>query len=79
MAQCMELVYDISRDICAKIDYSKTLLTSNTKFIAIEEKVPVILRNEQFEQNKNKLKRQLIAKNKDVEPYKVCDFYNKYF
>lgn len=72
-------VDDISRNICAKIDYSKKLLSGNPQFIAIEQKFPVILKNDRFEQNKNKLKRKIMAKNKDIEPCKVIDFYNKYF
>lgn len=72
-------VKDIPKDICDKISHSRDLLIENPKFVTFEKKIPVLIKNDNFEQNKRRLKNYLMGKNKDIEPYTVNGFYSTFF
>ena len=67
------------KDICDKISHSRDLLIENPKFVTFEKKIPVLIKNDNFEQNKRRLKNYLMGKNKDIEPYTVNGFYSTFF
>ena len=74
-----ESVNDIPKDICDKISHSRVLLMENPEFVTFENKIPVLIKNDNFEQNKRRLKNYLMGKNKDIEPYTVTGFYSTFF
>lgn len=75
----VENVTNIAKTIQDKIEYSKVLLHSCDNYIHSEESVIVLLNNKNYQEQSNKLRKLLIAKNINIKPYRVCDFYNEYF
>lgn len=70
---------EIAKTIQDKIEHSKVLLRSCDNYIHSEESVIVLLNNKYYQEQSNKLRRLLIAKNINIKPYRVCDFYKEYF
>lgn len=70
---------------CGKSTMSKLLYyifrnaNSCDNYIHSEESVIVLLNNKYYQEQSNKLRRLLIAKNINIKPYRVCDFYKEYF
>lgn len=61
-----------------KIKYSRCLLVAERGFRHFDLDTVVLLKDEKFEQNKNKLMR-LIGNKPILRPLRVNDFYNRYF
>lgn len=72
-------VANIHKSILRKIEYSKRLLQSCENFCHTEEEKIVLLKNQNYQQQSNKLRKLLIAKDRLIIPYRVCDFYERYF
>lgn len=72
-------VANIAKSIIKKIEYSKLLLQSCGNFCHTEEEKVVLLKNRNYQQQSNKLRKLLIAKDRQIIPYRVCDFYERYF
>lgn len=72
-------VDNIRKDIYDKIAHSKMMLQSCDNYCHMEDVVVVLLKDKDFQERYNRLRRQLIAKNFNVKPFRVCDFYNEYF
>ena len=70
---------NIEKTIQDKIEHSKVLLRSCDNYIHSEESVVVLLNNKHYQEQSNKLRKLLIAKNVNIKPYRVCDFYKEYF
>lgn len=75
----VENVANIAKTIQDKIEHSKVLLRSCDNYIHSGESVIVLLNNKYYQEQSNKLRRLLIAKNINIKPYRVCDFYKEYF
>ena len=75
----VENVANIGKTIQDKIEHSKVLLRLCDNYIHSEESVVVLLNNKHYQEQSNKLRKLLIAKNVNIKPYRVCDFYKEYF
>ena len=74
----VETVENISKGIKGKIKHSKEMLLSCENFVHCEETTAILLNNNKFQQQANKLKR-LLANAPHIKIYTVSSFYNEYF
>lgn len=74
----VETVENISKGIKGKIKHSKEILLSCENFVHCEETTAILLNNNRFQQQANKLKR-LLANDPHIKIYTVSSFYNEYF
>lgn len=72
-------VENISKSIFDKISNSMTILKSNANYVQSESFVIILLKDQNFQQQSNRLRKLLVARNKDIKPSRVCDFYEDYF
>lgn len=72
-------VANIAKDIPRKIEYSKLLLQSCENFSHTEEEKIILLKKQNYQQQSNKLRKLLIAKDRQIIPCRVCDFHERYF
>lgn len=71
---------NISKDeICGKIRHSQDILMSCCNFKHFEKKVVVLLKEKNYQQNYNRLRRSLMPRNPNVAPLTVKKFYSDYF
>ena len=75
----VENVDNIAKTICEKIAYSKALLQGYENFVHADDLTIVLLNDEKFQQQANRLRTQLIAKSINIKPCNVAQFYKDYF
>lgn len=67
------------RNIFDKISHSKDFLNVQPTSFSYHPDVVVLLGNDKFQQNSNRLRRMLIPRSMNVKPLRVSDFYVEYF
>lgn len=72
-------VENIARNIQGKIENSKNILCSCDNYIHSEESVVILLNNNKYQEQSNKLRRLLIGKNINIKPFNVRSFYEHFF
>lgn len=72
-------VDNIKQNIKDKINHSRNILTSCDNFVHCIETVIVLLKNENFQQHSNRLRRFLAPISINIEPMNVDGFYEKFF
>lgn len=71
-------VENIKKTIFDKIKHSKDLLMSNPCFVNLDEQTIILLKDQFFEEQSNKLQRLLIAKTRMIKPLRTSDLYRIY-
>lgn len=72
-------VENITKCIFDKILHSKNILKSNINYIHSESIVIILLKDQNFQQQSNRLRKLLLAHTPNIKPLRVCDFYENYF
>ena len=72
-------VENITKSIFGKIRHSMDILKSNLNYIHSESVVIILLKDQNFQQQSNRLRKLLLARTPDIKPLRVCDFYKNYF
>lgn len=72
-------VENITKSIFDKIRHSMDILKSNLNYIHSESVVIILLKDQNFQQQSNRLRKLLLARTPDIKPLRVCDFYKNYF
>lgn len=67
------------RNLSDKIKHSRQLLQSEDTFVHVVESVVVLLSDDNFQQQSNRLRRMMIPKYREIMPMKVEAFYSTYF
>lgn len=75
----VENVENITKNIHEKIKHSLDILKSNINYIHAEDLVIVLLKDQNFQQQSNRLRRLLLARTSNIRPLRVCDFHKDYF
>lgn len=70
---------NIAKDIHNKISHSRDMLKSCDTYVHSEDVVVVLLKDQNFQQHSNHLRKLLLAHSKNIRPLRVCDLYKNYF